>query len=232
MADPTQLPAPASPFKTFLLHVFSWHALMIVVGQAAAITGTLPQLAQWHALLVSLGETLTLVGAVKASIFKTPYEKAAVKLAFATTRVTAGTIISGQAVTMLIPFLLVSALALHGCALPQPIPSNLDGGTPVQRYTAAFKNCLENQGISQADPAVANIWSILDTGGSSAQAIEKSIETAGLTLTVDTAVIVMQCALDAWLASNPIAVNGKKTPSQAAVLLYKAKNLKAPTVRK
>ena len=120
MSDPT--PAHPSKLQTFILHFFSWHALMLLAGQATMIVGLLatwtaqvPQLSQVHAFLVALGALITLAGGIKASLFKTPEEKAAVHAARARTLLAATT--SSSSGTTVLPLLLCGfALALSACA--------------------------------------------------------------------------------------------------------------------
>lgn len=131
--------------------------------------------------------------------------------------------------------LLLSAFAMNGCAIPQPIPTNLDGGaydasTNSAAYTAAFENCLQNQGISDATGVGAQIFNILATGGTSASQIEASIEKALVTLSGSTAILVATCAVNAFDAIEPVLANAKPSPSQAAIRLFRARHLTKPTV--
>jgi hypothetical protein len=220
--------APASPIKTFLLHIFSWHALLLAFGQAVTITGLLPSLAQWHTLLLAIGEVITALGAIKASLFKTPYEKAAVKAACASAPVTAGSIIAEQSARVFLPIaFLALAMSMAACPAPAPIPTNLDGGvgdasTNLQVFDTALAQCEESSNISAVTgPQAQQLLQILMAGGLSWAAIEKDLESVAAIGGGDELAILGGCVTYAYLQAFPIA--GKPTPSQAAARIYLAK---------
>lgn len=104
--------------KTFLQHIFSWHALMIVLGQATTITALDPSMAQYHALLIAIGSVITALGAIKASLFKTTEEKTAIKAA--------RSVVNSAAIALiLIPaFFMTACLPKPSQCLP-PVPAAL-----------------------------------------------------------------------------------------------------------
>ena len=119
------------------------------------------------------------------------------------------------------------ALAMAGCSGLPPMPTP----TPAA-YTAAFKACLANEGVSAAGPEGAKVFSILDQGGNDAAHIEAKIEAIAITLTASAALICVDCAVMAWEQSNPLVTGKPPTKSQAAARIYRARHLASPTLRR
>ncbi|MEO9196784.1 MAG: hypothetical protein ABI445_24260 [Polyangia bacterium] len=119
---------------------------------------------------------------------------------------------------------LLLGLGLTACGLP-PLP------TPdPMAYRAAFKACLQNEGVNDIGPESNRIWLILDQGGNSAIEIEGKIEQVALTVGAEAGRICIDCAVIAWETSNPVTPNKAATPSQGAARLYKARHLSSPTL--
>jgi hypothetical protein len=116
-------------------------------------------------------------------------------------------------------------LALGACAHMANAPT-------TAQFTTAFENCLTSEGIQQASPAGAQVWQILQAGGSSSQAIEQEVENIAVTLGGDAAVVCVDCAVIAWDQNNPILPNSNPTPAQVAVRVYKARHLSSPTLKR
>lgn len=92
----------------------------------------------------------------------------------------------------------------------------------VQAYDASLTACLEAQGITAAVPEGQQILQILETGGGTAQQIETSIESALISAGGAGAVIVANCAVQAWFDQHPVGPGKSITPSQAAARIYLA----------
>lgn len=134
-------------------------------------------------------------------------------------------VVDGASARALLPLLLVGVVMLGACGHLPPLPTP----DPAQ-YRAAFVACLEHEGVTDATNAGAQILNILDTGTGSAQQIEAEVERIAVTIGGDAAILVAQCAVDAWVATNPVPASTKPTPSQVAARLFRAKHLRRPTV--
>jgi hypothetical protein len=94
----------------------------------------------------------------------------------------------------------------------------------MQAYKAAFTSCVEGKGLSVGGSLGAQIFQILEAGGSSAGTIAQQIEGAAVASGIAGAEAVVGCVVDAWLARNPVAPNVAPTPAQAAARVYQVRH--------
>ena len=227
------IPTPASVPATYSLAQRSAlvHQILAVVAFLALLASTVPALAAYQHVIITVCALLGFGTFAACKAYMTPRVRAIVEQ-WSPTPVEP--IVSGMA-AVVVPFsvaplaLLVLTLgsALFACGHVRPLPTP----DPVA-YVAAFKACLVNEGVLRSGPEANKIWLILDQGGNSAQEIEAKIEQVALTVTADTAIVCIDCAIVAWQTNNPIPPGKPITPSQGAARLYAARHLASPTLRR
>lgn len=119
---------------------------------------------------------------------------------------------------LVLPLLLV----LGGCGHISP---------NVKQYDAALTACLASNGVSALPSLETQVLQILEAGGSSASQIETSIESVAIAAGGDAAVLVANCAVQAWLDQHPALPANVITPSQGAARIFLAKTGKGHAFR-